>query len=37
MAEGLLFHQPQDLRPGFMAFADDLRQAEYTVHAPELS
>ncbi|HEY0699547.1 MAG TPA: hypothetical protein VGD43_17255, partial [Micromonospora sp.] len=36
MAEVLLFHHAQGQTPGFLAFADDLRQAGHTVHAPDL-
>ena len=36
MAEVLLFHHAQGLTPGFLAFADDLRAAGHTVHAPDL-
>jgi len=36
MATMLLFHHAQGRTPGFMAFADDLRSAGHTVHAPDL-
>jgi dienelactone hydrolase len=36
MAEILLFHHAQGLTPGVRAFADDLRAAGHTVHAPDL-
>src|SRR2546428_10075719 len=36
MAEVLLFHHAQGQTPGFQAFADDLRRAGHTVHAPDL-
>ncbi len=36
MAEVLLFHHAHGLTPGVLAFADELRQAGHTVHAPEL-
>jgi dienelactone hydrolase len=36
MAEVLLFHHAQGQTAGFHAFADDLRQAGHTVHAPDL-
>jgi dienelactone hydrolase len=36
MAEVLLFHHAQGQTPGFHAFADELRQAGHTVHAPDL-
>ena len=36
MAEILLFHHAQGQTPGFLAFADDLRAAGHTVHAPDL-
>jgi dienelactone hydrolase len=36
MAEVLLFHHAQGQTPGFMAFADELRAAGHTVHAPDL-
>ena len=36
MAEVLLFHHAQGLTPGVVAFADDLRRAGHTVHAPDL-
>lgn len=35
MAEVLLFHHAQGLTPGVVAFADDLRRAGHTVHAPD--
>ena len=36
MAEVLLFHHAQGLTPGVVAFADELRSAGHTVHAPDL-
>lgn len=36
MAEVLLFHHAQGLTPGMRAFADSLRAAGHTVHAPDL-
>jgi dienelactone hydrolase len=36
MAEVLLFHSVQGQTPGFLAFADELRSAGHTVHAPDL-
>lgn len=36
MAEILLFHHAQGLTPGLHAFADALRAAGHTVHAPDL-
>lgn len=36
LAEVLLFHHAQGQTPGFLAFADELRQAGHTVHAPDL-
>lgn len=36
MAEMLLFHHSLGQTPGFLAFADDLRQAGHTVHTPDL-
>jgi dienelactone hydrolase len=36
MAEVLLFHHAQGQTPGFHAFADSLRAAGHTVHAPDL-
>lgn len=36
MAEVLLFHHAQGQTPGFLAFADALRAAGHTVHAPDL-
>ena len=36
MAEVLLFHHVQGLTPGVVAFADELRAAGHTVHAPDL-
>jgi dienelactone hydrolase len=36
MAEVLLFHHAQGLTPGVIAFADELRAAGHTVHAPDL-
>src|SRR6266704_4510528 len=35
MAEILLFHHAQGQTPGFLAFADELRAAGHTVHAPD--
>jgi dienelactone hydrolase len=35
MAEVLLFHHIQGLTDGMTAFADDLRSAGHTVHAPD--
>jgi dienelactone hydrolase len=35
MAEVLLFHHAQGQTPGFLAFADELRQAGHTVHTPD--
>ena len=35
MAEILLFHHAQGLTPGVIAFADELRAAGHTVHAPD--
>ena len=35
MTEILLFHHIQGLTPGMTAFADDLRAAGHTVHAPD--
>jgi dienelactone hydrolase len=35
MAEILLFHHAQGETPGFLAFADELRAAGHTVHAPD--
>jgi dienelactone hydrolase len=32
----LLFHHAQGQTPGFLTFADDLRAAGHTVHAPDL-
>jgi len=32
----LLFHSAQGQTPGFLAFADELRSAGHTVHAPDL-
>ena len=32
----LLFHHAQGQTPGFLAFAEELRQAGHTVHAPDL-
>src|SRR5467141_878088 len=34
--EILLFHHAQGQTPGFLAFADELRAAGHTVHAPDL-
>ncbi len=36
MTDVLLFHHAQGQTPGFHAFADELRQAGHTVHAPDL-
>jgi dienelactone hydrolase len=36
MAEILLFHHAQGQTSGFLAFADELRHAGHTVHAPDL-
>ncbi len=36
MAEILLFHHAQGQSSGFLAFADGLRRAGHTVHAPDL-
>jgi dienelactone hydrolase len=36
MAEVLLFHHAQGQTTGFGAFADELRRAGHTVHAPDL-
>ncbi len=36
MAEVVLFHHVQGLTPGVVAFADGLRAAGHTVHAPDL-
>ena len=36
MAEVLLFHHAQGQTTGFLAFADALRAAGHTVHAPDL-
>ena len=36
MAEVLLFHHAQGQTEGFRAFADELRAAGHTVHAPDL-
>jgi dienelactone hydrolase len=36
MAEILLFHHAQGQTSGFLAFADELRTAGHTVHAPDL-
>lgn len=36
MAEVLLFHHALGLTPGVHAFADSLRRAGHTVHAPDL-
>lgn len=36
MAEVLLFHHSQGLTAGVLAFADELRRAGHTVHAPDL-
>lgn len=36
MADVLKFHHALGQTSGFQAFADDLRQAGHTVHAPDL-
>jgi dienelactone hydrolase len=36
MTDVLLYHHVQGLTDGVQAFADDLRQAGHTVHAPDL-
>ena len=36
MAEVVLFHHAQGLTPGVVAFAEELRRAGHTVHAPDL-
>jgi dienelactone hydrolase len=36
MATVLLFHHAQGQTTGFLAFADELRKAGHTVHAPDL-
>jgi dienelactone hydrolase len=36
MAEVLLFHHAQGQTAGFVAFADELREAGHTVHTPDL-
>jgi dienelactone hydrolase len=36
MTEVVLFHHAQGLTPGVAAFADELRRAGHTVHAPDL-
>jgi dienelactone hydrolase len=36
MADVLLFHHIQGLTPGVVEFADELRAAGHTVHAPDL-
>jgi dienelactone hydrolase len=36
MTTVLLFHHAQGQTPGFLAFADELRAAGHTVHAPDL-
>jgi dienelactone hydrolase len=36
MAEVLLFHHAQGQTAGFLGFADELRRAGHTVHAPDL-
>jgi dienelactone hydrolase len=36
MAEVLLFHHVRGRTPGVLAFADELRRAGHTVHAPDL-
>src|SRR5205809_6004507 len=36
MTTVLLYHHAQGQTPGFLAFADELRAAGHTVHAPDL-
>jgi dienelactone hydrolase len=36
MAEVVLFHHAQGRTAGFLAFADELRAAGHTIHAPDL-
>jgi esterase/lipase len=36
MTTVLLFHHAQGQTKGFLAFADELRDAGHTVHAPDL-
>jgi dienelactone hydrolase len=36
MATVLLFHHAQGQTPGFLTFADELRAAGHTIHAPDL-
>src|SRR4029077_5556171 len=36
MTNVLLFHHAQGQTPGFLSFADDVRQAGHTVHTPDL-
>jgi dienelactone hydrolase len=36
MTTVLLFHHAQGQTPGFLAFAEELREAGHTVHAPDL-
>lgn len=36
MAEVLLFHHAQGQTPGFLTFADEIREAGHTVHTPDL-
>ena len=36
MTEVLLYHHVQGLTEGVRSFADELRQAGHTVHAPDL-
>jgi len=36
MARILLFHHAQGQTPGFLTFAEELRQAGHTVHTPDL-
>jgi dienelactone hydrolase len=36
MADVALFHHAQGLTPGMVAFADELRAAQHTVHTPDL-
>ncbi len=36
MAEVVLFHHAQGLTPGVVAFAEEMRRAGHTVHAPDV-
>jgi dienelactone hydrolase len=36
MTTVLLFHHAQGQTPGFLGFAEELRDAGHTVHAPDL-